>query len=100
MFRFIKSLILTIRYRHVVSECHMNLKKEYFPDIKLGQSLLDGMSADISVFMFGKILRKEGERLFVKVPYSIKNKGDIEAKGEFCCVYENGVVSVTRRTEA
>jgi len=100
MFRFIKSLILTIRYRHVVSECHINLKKEYFPSIQLGQSLLDGMSTDISVFMFGKILRQEGQRLFVKVPYIIKDKGYIEAKGEFSCVYENGVVSVTNQTEA
>lgn len=99
MLRFFKSLILTRRYQHVVSECQSQLKDEYFPQLKFGQSLLDGMSADAVIFMYGKIIRKEGEQFFVKIPYSIKNKGDIEAQGEFCCTYESGIVSVTSRSE-
>ncbi|QDV50908.1 hypothetical protein [Gimesia fumaroli] len=98
MFQFFKSFYLTGKYQREVLECLDHIYDEYFPGIERGQSLLDGMSADLALFIYGDVVRREGDRLFVKISYSIKEKACIAALGTFHCIYENGVVSeITRK---
>ena len=74
---------LTGKYQHEVAQCLDSIHDDFLPEIERGQTRLDGMSADLALFLYRDVVRREGERLFVKISYSIKEKACIAAQGTF-----------------
>ncbi|QDV16336.1 hypothetical protein Pan153_09630 [Gimesia panareensis] len=96
MLAFFRSIYLTRKYRSQLQECEERVLEECFAGMERGWTFLDGMTAILTVFLYGKVVREENGRLFIRFSFHLKDKGFVEAHGIVDCVYENGVVSEIR----
>jgi len=92
-------MYLTHEYRLQLQECEERVLEECFSGMERGWTLFDGMMAILTVFLYGKVIREENGRLYLKIAYHLKDKGCVEARGIVDCVFENGVVSEIRQQE-
>ena len=99
MLQLIRCCYLTRKYKGHLIECEKRVLAECFSGMERGWNLGDGMTAQLTVFLYGKVVRVENGRLYVRFAYHLKNKGDVEARGIVDCVFENGVVSEIRQQE-
>lgn len=92
-------MYLTQKYREELKVCEERVLAECFTGLERGRSINDGMTAILTVFLYGKVVREEDGRLYIEFCYYLKNKGFVEARGIVDCVSENGIVSEIRLEE-
>ena len=92
-------MYLTRKHREELQGCEECVLSECFAGLERGWTIFDGMTAILTVFLYGKVVRVEDDRLYIKFNYHLKNKGFVEARGTVDCVSENGIVSEIRQQE-
>ena len=66
---------------------------KHFESLKRGKSLIDGMSADASVFLWATVRSVATDELRIRVDYSVKYKATVDALGSYQLLYSDGVAT-------
>ena len=99
MFKWFQRFRWTSKHKDIVDLCIDFVNREHFETLARGRSLMDGMSADPSVFLYGTVEEVDANCLHIRVDYSVKYKATIDALGSYRLTHCNGVVSETSHEE-
>jgi hypothetical protein len=93
VFKWFQRFRWTSKHKDIVDLCIDFVKREHFETLARGRSLIDGMSADASVFLYGTVEDVEANCIRVRVDYSVKYKATIDALGSYRVTYCNSAIS-------
>jgi hypothetical protein len=99
VFKWFQRLRWTAKHKVEVESCIEFVKQENFATLTRGESLMDGMSADPTVILYGTVEEINGICLHVRVNYSVKYKATIDALGAYRVMFCDGVISEVSHQE-
>lgn len=93
MLTFIRRLHWNAKHRKKLESCMDYVHTQHFGSLKRGKSLMDGMSADASVFLYATVRSLATNGLRVRVDYSVKYKATVDALGSYHLLHSNGTIT-------
>ena len=93
MLTFIRRLRWNAKHREELASCMDYVHGQHFPSLNRGNLLMDGMSADASVFLHATVRSIAIDGLRVRVNYSVKYKATVDAIGSYHLLHSDGTTT-------
>lgn len=89
MLTFFRRIRWNAKYADELASCMSYVHARHFSSLQRGKSIMDGMSADPTVFLWATVRSVSTDGMRIRVDYSVKDKATIEAQGSYQLLHCN-----------